>query len=193
MTTHRHHSTPVSQGGIGPIQLLEDREHSYTHFHRFVNGEDKWFHGGLLRFLDPWDQTTVRKLWSERVTGEGNPMYGVPSPVTGLNWWTDGVKDTMSKTQPGPSWKRGRTKTNKGHLSVQGRLWFNDGFKEVLEFECPEGFVEGRLSVERPKQRERMLGKKWWNNGVEETSSHTQPEGYTRGRLPGQKRKKRKG
>ena len=186
MSIHRHHSTPVSQGGTGPIQLLEDRDHSYVHFHRFVNGEDKWFHGGLLRFLDPWDQDTVRQLWKERGRGENNPMFGVPSPVTGFNWWTDGTLDKLTNTQPGPSWRPGRTHTSRGHDSVKGQHWFNDGESEVLGFECPEGFVEGRLPITeewRRNQSEGQTGMRWWNNGEEEVQCRTRPEGFVRGRL----------
>ena len=29
--------------------------------------------------------------------------------------------------------------------NVKGKSWFNDGFKEVLCFECPEGFKKGRI------------------------------------------------
>lgn len=179
-------------GGHGPIQLLEDRDHAYVHFHRFVLGEDRWFHGGLLRFLDPWDQITVRELWSKRGSGEGNPMFGVEPVIKGWNWWTDGIKDVMSEKQPGPNFIKGRTHISRGHDSVKGQHWFNNGTEEILTFECPKGFIEGRLSVERPKQRDKMKGRKWFNNGKEEIFTYDQPEGYSRGRLPGQKRKSKR-
>jgi hypothetical protein len=183
MGIHKHHSTPRHMGGHGPIQLLEDRDHAYIHFHRFVSGEDPWFHGNLLKFLEPWDQITVRELWSLRASGEGNPMYGVPSPVTGWSWWTDGETDIMSEKQPGQNFKPGRTNV-KGHDALVGQRWFNNGTEEVLGFECPEGFITGRIYRPRPNQKQKMLGRKWWNNGDEEVFCHEQPDGYVRGRLP---------
>jgi len=187
MSIHRHHSTPVSQGGMGPIQLVEDRDHAYIHFHRFQNGEDRWFHGGLLRFLDPWDQDTVRQLWKERGRGENNPMFGVPSPVTGFNWWTDGTLDKLTDTQPGPSWRLGRTQMDNSQRTYRsGHTIFTNGVTEVHGYECPDGFWEGRLPQSEETKKKRSLsqtGKTWWNNGEEEVLGRTQPEGFVRGRL----------
>jgi len=192
MTLHRHHSTPVSQGGIGPIQLLEDRDHAYVHFRRFVSGEDKWFHGGLLKFLCDEDQEIIRQLWKERGLGKNNPMFGVPSPVSGWKWWTNGDEDIMSETQPGPSWKPGRTAVNRGHDSVKGQFWFNNGNVEVLDFKCPDGFSPGRLPLSKEtkeKMSESQKGLKWWNDGNLEVQSINQPNGFIRGRLLGHNKK----
>ena len=195
MTIHRHHSTPQHLGGIGPIQLLEDRDHAYVHFHRFMDGEDPWFHPGLLRFLDPWDQITTREEMSRRGSGEGNTMYGVPSPVKGWSWWTDGTENVMSPDSPGPQWTRGRTGiTNENKTYKTGHKVFTNGVTEVHTYKCPDGFWEGRLPMsDESKQRRKVahIGKHWWNDGTREVFCIEQPDGFVKGRLPGQKRKRR--
>lgn len=181
MTTHRHHSTPVSLGGIGPIQLVEDREHSYIHFHRFLNGEDKMFHGGLLRFLDPWDQMTVRKKMSEVHSGKGNPMYGTTSPTKGWKWWNDGEDQLLSPDPPGPTWREGVLPETKKNLDHFGEQFWNDGETQTLSFECPEGFVKGRLSYPKPDQKQ----PRYWTNGTDYVRSYECPgDGWVVGGKP---------
>lgn len=51
---------------------------------------------------------------------------------------------------------------------IKGRRHFTDGKTEVLSFECPEGFWEGRLPVSeetRKKQSLAKIGKASWNKG----------------------------
>ena len=87
MSTHKHHSTPRHLGGIGPIQLVEDREHAYIHFHRFMSGEDEWFHGSLLKFLSLQDQEKVKTKMSEIRQTE--------------TWWNNGEIEKRSVECPG--------------------------------------------------------------------------------------------
>ena len=70
----------------------------------------------------------------------------------------------MSKTKKGkPAWNKGKTgfggyklseETKKKQSQAQrkishthniGRKWYNNGQRELLAFECPEGFTKGRL------------------------------------------------
>lgn len=41
--------------------------------------------------------------------------------------------------------KRKVSKALKGNQHVKGKLWYNNGIKSVMAFECPEGFVKGRI------------------------------------------------
>lgn len=47
------------------------------------------------------------------------------------------------------TWMKGKCHSEKARKRIseakRGRRWFNDGSKEVFCFECPEGFVPGRL------------------------------------------------
>ena len=38
------------------------------------------------------------------------------------------------------------SKSKQGNKSLTGRHWYNNGTKNVAAFECPEGFVPGKLS-----------------------------------------------
>jgi len=60
MPIHKHHSTPVHSGGIGPVQLVTASEHAEIHARRYLSGEDKMFHGNLYQFL--LDETLVKAV-----------------------------------------------------------------------------------------------------------------------------------
>lgn len=34
---------------------------------------------------------------------------------------------------------------NIGNTNTKGKKWFNDGTISTMAFECPDGFVEGRI------------------------------------------------
>lgn len=152
---HKHHSTPVHLGGIGPLQLLDERDHAYVHFHRFVSGEDRYFHPALLQHLDPWDRIVAKEKMSEVRSGEGNPMFGVEPTNKGVPWWTDGRNNVRSVDQPGPGWSRGMTDAVKNRKS--GHTIFTNGEVEVHDFECPEGFWKGRLKSSGKKVSVKIL------------------------------------
>ena len=40
------------------------------------------------------------------------------------------------------------SESHKGNKSLTGRRWYNNGLKNVAAFECPVGFVKGRIHVE---------------------------------------------
>lgn len=187
MTKHLHHITPIHLGGEdGPLVLLEDYEHAQLHFERFMRGDDRWLHGSFLKFLEPEQVEAAKSRYSKLMTGRNNVMFGVEPVVKGWKWWTDGNKDVMSEKQPGPNFFQGRTNVSTGHESVKGQTWWNNGNEEILGFECPEGFIQGRLpfSLEtKQKMSESQIGFSWWNNGKVEVQSKTQPDGFTKGRL----------
>ena len=35
---------------------------------------------------------------------------------------------------------------NKGNTNVRGKKWYNNGYKNIRSFSCPEGYIPGRLS-----------------------------------------------
>ena len=48
-------------------------------------------------------------------------------------------------------WKQQNSERMKGHTFNKGRHWFNNGEKQVFQFECPNGFVPGRLLTVKNK------------------------------------------
>ena len=57
----------------------------------------------------------------------------------------------------------------------RNRHWFNNGTQEVFEYECPEGFISGRLCSNKDKH--------WFNNGKESILAYECPDGYILGKL----------
>ena len=63
----------------------------------------------------------------------------------------------------------------------RGKQWFNNGIEQTMANQCPEGWVSGRLSCQRPN-------KKLYNNGIEQkyfAPTETVPKGWIKGALPG--------
>ena len=92
------------------------------------------------------------------------PEYNIAKGGTGGDTmsgrhWTDKQRQSFSKHMKGrkfpgrknsgqfgqrPAWNKGLT-GYKGHKSNNGQHWFNNGVVSIMAFECPEGFVKGRL------------------------------------------------
>ena len=74
---------------------------------------------------------------------------GKPSCNKGKHF-SDEAKNKMSEAHKGKKRseddKRNISESLKGHKAwSKGRKWYNNGIKNVMAFECPEGFVKGRI------------------------------------------------
>lgn len=77
--------------------------------------------------------------------------------------------------------------------SLKGRHYYNNGVIEVKCYECPEGFVLGRLPGMMKKLHteesyckisKTLSGTRWWNNGVRQLQAKECPgDGFVLGRL----------
>lgn len=157
---HRHHIVPKSQQiEVDERQvymtlpqhmwahILYDRENGTKTSIRFLNmcGKPESF---FTRYEDCLAYSSL--LREKMVERERKILESMKLPS---------VKQKMSKAQKGNQNSRGPHKSvsddTKRKLSdslkgkntwTQGRHFYNNGEKEVLATECPEGFVKGRLS-----------------------------------------------
>ena len=63
----------------------------------------------------------------------------------------------------------------------RGKSWFNNGIEQTMAYECPEGWVSGRLPHQRP-------GLESYNNGIEQkcfAPNEEIPRGWIKGKIPG--------
>lgn len=123
---------------------------------------------------------------------------------------TEEYKKAVSEGQ-----KRRYANGGKPSPGSTGMYWFNNGVENICAFECPEGFVKGRLPYKvkitrKPyteERRKRMSeaqkgkhlseetkrklslngkGRKWFNNGIISVMRFECPEGFVQGRLKGE-------
>ena len=108
------------------------------------------------------------------------------------------TKKKISESRKGQSsWNKGIPHTEESRKKMSENRkgkglnthWFNNGIKAILAFDCPEGFVRGRLKgktmSEDHKQKISEAHKVllWFNNGVIEVQTKECPEGFVKGRL----------
>lgn len=75
-----------------------------------------------------------------------------------------------------------RSLSQKGRkCATKGMKHFTDGLKDIMAYECPEGFKLGRPN---PEKYVTTLGFKWWNNGLSEKLCKEKPDSnWTLGRI----------
>ena len=134
--------------------------------------------------------------------GSSNPMYGKDAPNKGIKRpgvggrkpgfvWSDEEREKHLKARSSegyydylrdPERCRKISNSQKGKIgNATGKIWFNNGIKELYSNECPEGFIQGRL----PKDQISKRGMKWYNNGTinKQFKDDNILEGFVSGRL----------
>ena len=64
--------------------------------------------------------------------------------------------------------KQINSEKQKGSHTTKGKHWYNNGTKNVQAFECPLGFVPGRLGNFTQSEEAKQKKKDWYNNLTEE-------------------------
>lgn len=74
----------------------------------------------------------------------------------------------------------------------RGKHWFNNGEENILAFDCPEGFIKGKLQKSLDEDTNKKAnearskfgkGKHWFNNGKENIFCYECPSGFVAGKL----------
>ena len=104
--------------------------------------------------------------------------------------WTDGIHEMRCEDCPGEGWYQGRSEKckkknsekRKGRAPTRGSKgmhWWNNGVENVSAFDCPEGWVPGRLPSYRESLKSKLKisnkGFHWWTNGIEDIRSKECP------------------
>lgn len=144
----------------------------------------------------------AKRRLSEMRMGNKNPMYGKPAPNRGTNrkgiggrkkgtkWGLEERKiQEAIRSTPGyynfnkdPERRKKISNAHKGKVgSAKGKHWFNNGISETYAYECPEGFMKGRLQ----RLNSNKKGILWYNNGNinKQFRLNEQTEGFVRGRI----------
>jgi hypothetical protein len=203
---HKHHIIPKHMGGTDDatniVELTID-EHAEAHrilyeLHGKIGDKVAWM--GLAK-MAPMKELIV-ELQRETKLGKNNPMFGKPSPNKGIKRpgiggrkkgtkWSEKERETqmLKRSIPGyhdflKSPERGKkiSQAQKGRPgTATGKTWFNNGVKETYSFNCPEGFIKGRL----PKKQISKRGMRWYNNGTINRQFKDEDilEGFVRGKL----------
>lgn len=124
------------------------------------------------RFISWWGKLVDGTGILHNILDGGEGSSGLKGKLNGMfgKTHTDVAREIMRQSMY-------RTKN---HL----RKWYNDGHVNKYTFECPDGFVIGRITPPTTK------GRFWFNNGTIQISRKTKPDGdaWCSGMLP----KKRK-
>ena len=128
-------------------------------FDSFKNGYNstKGGEGTIGKTTSPETKILI-SLNHANMCGANNPMYNITSPASGTHWWTNGVVETMSASQPDSSYVLGRlsspligvSKSEKHKESIKQAhwskrmVWVTDGIDNKLSIEIPEGWRRGR-------------------------------------------------
>lgn len=139
-----------------------------------INSQRKWYNNGVretncLNCPEGYVPGRLKKF-SERMSKENNPRYGISL--------SENTKNKISEA-------------NKKFYNSNTLIWYNNGIEEKLintNEKIPKNFIKGRLpksEESKKKLKESILNKslKWYNNGIEEIRSPEQPLGFNLGRL----------
>ena len=84
---------------------------------------------------------TSREHKQLHMKGEKNPMYGKKHSVEAINKMSEAHKNISEETK------------NKLSEAAKGRHWFNNGKENKFCYECPDGFVPGKLLIYKETEK----------------------------------------
>lgn len=146
------------------LHILYDRENGTKTAKRFLD-----ICGKPIEYFDCWEKClaysyTLRK---KREEGDRKAAEACRTPehrqklsdsLKGIHR-SEETRQKISDSLKGKNtWMKGKrlpeetrqklSDSMKGNTNTKGRKWFNNGIKNVMTYECPDGFVPGRLKRE---------------------------------------------
>lgn len=126
---------------------------------------DRKFVTSIFNALDYWTVVQIRKVW-----------YDCNCTDEKFVKMFDNIKYQAYK-QHKPRKKETCDRKEKG------MCWYNNGVENYRGFECPEGYVPGKLTFNKETRNRIIKGMHWYNNGIHSIRALECPAGYTEGRI----------
>ena len=132
------------------IEQIKLSREKYAEYNVNILGGGQGTHLGAP--LSEETKKKISKTLKRKLVGDKNPFYG--------------RKHTLGSKQ----------KIAKAGKKNIGKHWYTDGKIEIFDFNCPDGFVEGRL-----KSSNKNIGKRWYTDGADNYFGLECPYGYRQG------------
>lgn len=158
--THVHHIIPKCVGGTDDEDNLIELSwltHYYAHYLLAKENPDNkklvndWKHKGSV---DAWLKRCY--AWAKETPEDTRKKISLANKGMTL---TDEQKEKCRLAHIGlknphtEEWNKKISESNKGNKNVKGMKWFNNGLINKRAYECPEGFVLGRLLSEDTRSK----------------------------------------
>ena len=159
---HRHHIVPqeIQKKLYGEVvdnrqvyltlpqhmwaHILYDRENETHTAQRFLS-----ICGKPMSFFTCYEMClaysyTLNKKWSNN-SGESHPFFGQHLTNNHRKKIADSMKGKNKGTHHTEEAKRSISTSLKGNTRAKNHHWFNNGTISVFRYDCPEGYVPGRI------------------------------------------------
>ena len=118
---------------------------------------------GILHNLtnggDGFSSGETNPMYNSKRFGELNPFYDKKHSLKSRRL----IKLARSKQEITESTKQ------KMSISRKNRKWFNNGSIEIFQYNCPKGYIVGRIKNKKRKSnkiKSSRIGKKYYNDGI---------------------------
>ena len=134
------------------IKLTYDLDYWETFLIQIYNATDERYGYNILPGGEGGDPEVSRRLWKDPLIREK---------------FSNSIK-TYWNSLEGQEQKRINSENQKGRCNTKNKHWFNNGEINVVDYECPEGFVPGRIGNFSQSEETRQKKSDWYKNLSEE-------------------------
>lgn len=157
------------------LHILYDREHGTHTAQQFLS-----ICGKPIEHFDCWEKVlaysyTLRKKKEEQLKKSAEVLRTPESRQKR----SDSMKGTLRSEET----KQKIADSMKGNTYIKGRHHYNNGVKSIMAYDCPKGFVLGRLKAISEKHSEVIIGRVWSNDGIRNYFDYEIKEGCVPGMI----------